>query len=503
MTNKKKKNVFMGPTTVMIILTLLVAIISTILSKIGFNGSQTLIVDGTLETTMVTVNNAFSIDGIKYVFGNILTNLSLLKLVSAFIVSLIGISICEKSGLLKAFFRNEKLNSNKLVILTVFIGLISSILGEYSYALLLPLTALFYKYNDSNPIYGTLVMFLSITLGLGLGLIFDYNDYVLGNLTQISASLDVDKNYKYSLLSTIYISISSLLIVTALAPRIFKRFLKPKMGSVIKEEIEDNTSKKALYFSNFAFLLLLVLVVYMIIPGLPGSGILLDNNQKTYIAKLFSDNASFKEGIVFIIAIIMMICGYIYGKVSKTITSSNEYSLALSKSFDGMGYVFVLLFFSSILINVVEYTNIGTVLGTILVDFMGSLEFSGIPLIITFFIVVILMSILLPSILDKWILLSPIVVPLFMRSNITPEFTQFIFKIADGVGKTLTPIFPCLLMTIGIMQKYNNAQNEITLFSTIKKYLSTVTIIALILLFVIVAWYIVGIPLGIGSYTTL
>ena len=77
MTNKKKKNVFMGPTTVMIILTLLVAIISTILSKIGFNGSQTLIVDGTLETTMVTVNNAFSIDGIKYVFGNILTNLSL------------------------------------------------------------------------------------------------------------------------------------------------------------------------------------------------------------------------------------------------------------------------------------------------------------------------------------------------------------------------------------------------------------------------------------------
>ena len=504
MTNKKKSSIFVGPVAVMIILTLLIMIISAVMSKLGVNGSQTSIVDNSLETTVVTINNIFSVEGIKYIFGNILTNFQLIKLVAMFIVTMIGISICEQSGLFKALFSRIKINNTLLIFLTILVGFISSILGEYSYALLLPLIPIIYKYNDSNPVLGTLIVFLSITLGLGAGLIFDYNDYALGTLTTASASLEVDKSYKYSLFSTLYISISSVVIMAFLGTTIIKRFLKHKIHNIAKEEKEEEPiSKKALYFSNFAFILMLALVVYMIIPGLPGSGILLDNNQKEYIAKLFSDASPFKEGLSFIITIIMMVCGYVYGKISGTIKSTNDYSIALGKSFDGIGYVFVLLFFSSILMGIVEWTNIGTVICTKLVDFMGALEVSGIALIIIFFIVVILMTILLPSLTAKWVLASPIIVPLFMRSNITPEFTQFIFKVADGVGKTLTPVFPCILITIAIMQKYNNTEHKITLLNIMKKYLSTVILITLIWIFIIVTWYIVGIPLGIGSYTTL
>ena len=33
--------------------------------------------------------------------------------------------------------------------------------------------------------------------------------------------------------------------------------------------------------------------------------------------------------------------------------------------------------------------------------------------------------------------MSPLIIPLFMRSNITPDFTQLIFKSADGIEKQL------------------------------------------------------------------
>ena len=76
-----------------------------------------------------------------------------------------------------------------------------------------------------------------------------------------------------------------------------------------------------------------------------------------------------------------------------------------------------------------------------LIDLVGIIPFSGIPLIIAMFIVVVIMSILVPSVSTKWLLAYPTFVPLFMRSNITPDFTQFVFKAADGIGKGHRTVF--------------------------------------------------------------
>lgn len=504
--NKDKKKILLGPIITILILTLLIVFVSAVLSLLGIDGQKTAIVNGTLETSLITIRNIFTVDGIKFVIGNAITNFEVFEPLVILIISLIGIGIADASGLIKAVVTPfKKYRFNIIIFATLLIGIISSFIGEYSYIILLPLVGVVYKYLERNPMVGVLTIFLGITLGYGAGIIYNYNDYLLGNLTELAAKIDVDKNYKFILSSNLYIMIIGTLVLSFVGTGLIEKMLIPKIGKV-KQNIEDEkiVSKKALYFSNFALVIMLLMFLYMIIPGISGSGMLVDDEQTSYIAKLFSDNAPLKEGVIYIFMFMMMICAWIYGKVSGNIKNSGQYSLGLSKSFDGLGYVFVLMFFLAQLIAILNWTNLGEVVATRLIDFMSSLQFSGIPLIITMFIIVIIISILIPLTLSKWILMSPIVVPLFMRSNITPDFTQFIFKTADGVGKCFTPLFSYFIIMLAFLQKYNDDQNyKVTIFGTMRLIMPIVLLTFGLWLLIILGWYIIGLPTGIGTYPTL
>ena len=88
------------------------------------------------------------------------------------------------------------------------------------------------------------------------------------------------------------------------APKKTNNYFVPEKKPLL-EESEMNVSKKGLMFSNIAFGVMLLIVVYMIIPWKFGSGLLLDKIQPTYIAKLFTDGAPFKEGIMLIFLLII------------------------------------------------------------------------------------------------------------------------------------------------------------------------------------------------------
>ena len=344
-----------------------------------------------------------------------------------------------------------------------------------------------------------------MTIGYGTGLIYNNLDYVLGGLTQMSASLEVDKNYKYGMFSNIYIMIASTIILVVMGTILIEKFIVPKLPKKKAFDKEERViSKKALYFSNMTFVVLLALLIYMIVPGFPNSGLLLDDSGTEYINMLFGDNSPFRNGFVYIFSCMLMICGYIYGKVSGNIKNTSEYSLGLSRSFANVGFVLVLMFFTSQMISILDWTNIGPVVVTNLVNFMAGLPFSGIPLIVVFFIVVILMTIVMPSTLDKWALASPLVIPLFMRANITPDFTLFIFKIADGVGKCFSPLFIYFIIMLAFLEKYNGDENcKVTVFGTIKTIMPVYLLMGAIWLLIILCWYLVGLPSGIGTYPTL
>ena len=489
---KKKKKFFQGALSTILIMCVVVMFLSFIFSLFGFEGYETYISNNNLESSLVTVNNIFSVNGFKYIFTNSITNFKLFEPLVLLIISLIGVSIADTSGMLDSVFLPlRKIKGSFLSFLVILLGVCVTFFGNYSYVMLFPLIALLYKKIGKSPILGILTVFLGITLGYGTGIMFNYDSYVLGSLTQASAIVEVDKDYTFSLVSTEFISI------------VLSHLIEKRISVYFKKHEVVISENKFCYPVFVLFGILILILVYMIIPGLPFSGLLLDSGSVRYIDKLFGSNSPFSNSFICIFSLILAVCGLFYGYLNG-VKSSDVYTKGINKTFDGLGYLFVLMFCASQLQGLIEWTNIGTVLGTRMIDFMSNLQLSGAFLIIIFFIIVVIMSILIPSTSAKWILASPVVVPLFMRSNITPDFTQFVFQIADSVGKGLTPVFAYFIVMIGFMQKYvSDDDRSINVVDTLKMTLPITLIIGLVWIAIIVLWFISGMPIGINGFSTL
>ena len=320
----------------------------------------------------------------------------------------------------------------------------------------------------------------------------------------MAATIDVDPNYKYNNLSTLYIMLASMIVLVPIISKLIDVLIAPKFKKPLIEESDMSVSKRGLTYSLVALGIMLLLLAYLIIPGMPGSGILLDNSQTEYIAMLFSETAPFKEGIMLIFLLIMMVCSFVYGKISKNLETSQGFTESLSKCLQNSGYLLALMFFASQMYAILEWTNLGEIIVCKLVEFLSLMQTSGVLLIIMFIILVIVMTIFVPSTLAKWTVVSPLIVPLFMRANITPDMTQFVFQVADGIGKTITPLFAFFIVMLGFMHN-NNADEDysISLFGTIKLIMPTVLISTAFWIIFVAIWYLAGFPIGISGSSIL
>lgn len=498
MKKEKGKKRLMGPVVEIILMAIVISVICLILSLTGASGYKTEV--GTFETTLVEIKNIFSTAGIKHILNNSLVSFQTLEPLVFVILSLIAVSILEASGLLKQMFLPlKKIKPRYVTMLVMFVGIISTIVGDYSYALLLPLAGILYKYIGRSSSLGIFTMFIAITIGYGTGIIYNYQMYELGNITEL-ATQSIVNEYNYELLSNIFLLIVSTVILTIVGTIVLEKFSKKYNRN---EETDNlNISKKASRATLITFIILALLFIYCLIPGLPKSGLLLDKTQPTYIGKLFGGESPLNQGFMFLIISILMVCGFVYGTVSRNIKNSDDYSKALTKTFEGTGYIFVLLFFMSVLYEIIDWTNVSTVVSTNIIDFIGSTNISGVLLVVVSFLSIILISIFMPGSVAKWNLIAPIYVPLLMRANISPSFTQTIFLAADSVGKMFSPIYIYLIVTIGFMYKYDKDSN-ISIIGTIKKAMPIILILSLVWVMIIIGWYLLGFPIGINSSVTL
>ena len=145
--------------------------------------------------------------------------------------------------------------------------------------------------------------------------------------------------------------------------------------------------KKSLFIlALFASIIYLIIIIYNIIPGLPLSGNLLSRTEYLYIDKLFGTNSFFSNGFVFIITILFVIWGLIYGIITKNIKNNRDFVDSLGYSLNGIGKTLVYVFAGSALISIFKYSNIGNVIVSGFTNLIVNSNFSGLALVILLFI---------------------------------------------------------------------------------------------------------------------
>lgn len=468
-------------------------------------------ITGALDSKLISVESLFSREGLRYLIGSVVSNFINFKPLAMFLFIMIGVGFAEKTGLFSSLFEKfgKKISKFWLTFLVVLISILSNIIGEVAFTLIIPVSAILFLVCKRNPMVAIFASFVGITAGSGINFITSQLDFDSLNSILIGAKL-IDPTYTINLYGNLFFEVVGTIGLAFLITFITEKFTSRRLAKykidevLIEEEIQPKKKKKALLLCGIVSLLLILFFVYMLIPtGAPLSGLLLDYDVKDPIARIFSPNSYVAEGLSFVLLSILLICGWMFGNITGTMKNSKGIPTYLYNSLNNIGGVLILLFLASQLIALFEKSNIGTVFTIWVANFIENLNFSAIPLIFIFFILVLLVNIINPSAISKISVLGPILTPEFMKANVTPEFMQVVYKLAGTTSDIITPLFPYFIVFLGMILIYGKKNDELKIKEVYKGLFPYFIGITLFWMIYILCWYIINIPMGIGIYPIL
>lgn len=524
----KLKKFYFHPITMFIVLSLIIVLCSAILSKFEMQATYNVINTNTneLESKIVAVENLLSFDGMKFIISNAATNFISFAPLGMLLISLIGLGIAEATGFIDTFSKKylRKLNHIQLTLIIIFIATISSLINEIGYAILIPLVAMMYASIGRNPLTGIVTAFCGVAFGYGVSIFVGSIEVSLMETTSAAAAL-IDANNHISLTSNLIFIIVASIILTIVGTIIIEKIISPRLGKYKEKEDMSKTEelriidleeeqqhkiererkeKKGLRYALITFLVVVVIFIYMVIPGLPNSGLLLDMKETTYLNQVFGPNSYFQDGFTYMMSLLFLFMGIAYGIGAKSVKNDRDMLEKAGDYFSKIGNIIILIFVVSQFVAIFKKTNIATIITAWLANLIEYLDFSGIPLIIVVLILIAISNLFLTTPSAKWTIFAPVVVPMFMQSNISAQFAQVVMRAADSMTNGITPLLGCFVIYVGYLNIYNfNKNKPMTITRSIKLVTPYCAIICATWLLLVVGWYIIGLPIGPGVYPTI
>ena len=528
--NKKKKlrlkKAKLHPISLYLILIVATILVSWLLSILGFQTTYSTIspIDLSIVQNTVSVENLLNFEGIKYIISNATKSFISFAPLSMFLMISIGIAFLESSGCMDYLNKKvfSKINNKVITFLIIFIGTISTIINDIGYIILIPISASIYEKKGRNPLSGVIAAFCGVVFGAGTTIFIGSSEVSLIPYTTSAARI-IDETYHISLLSNLFIMIVSTIILSIVGTVIVEKIVVPYFGKIKENnkkdliesndvEVIDLTSeeerlnteyleKRGRKYGFIAFLVMITIFIYSVIPNLPLSGLLLDMNEKTYLKQIFGDNSYFQDGFTYMMALLFIVTGLFYGIGAKKYKSDRDVFLLCHDNLRDLGGVIILIFLASQFISIFKKTNIGTILTGIVANVIDSLTFSGIPLLLISILLIAFASLFVTTAGGKWEILAPVIVPPLMQSNISPQFLQFVLRASDSMTKGITPLSAFFVIFLAYMNIYNrDNDNPIGIFKAIKYIMPYFIIISVTWLLILIGWYIIGLPIGPGVY---
>lgn len=531
MNDKRKlrlKKFYFHPIITFLILTVLVVMLSGLFSIFEMQATYNTVNVNTkeLEPTLVTVENLFSLKGFRYMISSAMKNFISFGPLGTLIVSLISLTIAEATGFLETVTKRylSKIPRQAFTFIVLFIASVSSLINEVGYGILIPLVALIYFINKRNPLLGIVTAFCGVSFGYGVSIFVGSQEIALMEYTKNAAML-IDESTHIALTSNLIFSIAATIILSIVGTVIIEKIIAPRIGKYKKEEEFANTEqyspisieeeeqkliekdkreKKGIRAALIVGIIYTIIVIYSLIPGLPGSGLMLDMSEKTYTNQIFGDNAYFQNGFTYMVALFFALTGMAYALGAKSLKNDKDLVEKMNSKFSKLGSIFILMFVVSQFIAIFKQTNIGLVVTTWLVNLLEYMEMSGVILIVVTLLLIAISNLLLTSGSSKWALFSPVVVPIFMQTNISPEFAQIVMRAGDSMTKGFTPLLASFVIYIGYLNLYNlNKSKPITIRKSLQMITPYFLLISAVWIILVIGWYIIGLPIGPRVYPTL
>ena len=486
------------PGTIFVILCSIIIVVSAIMAKMGVSVTYTGLDRSTMEIKEMTASvvSLLTPEGIRYMFTSAVKNFTSFAPLGTVLVALLGVGVAEGTGLIGTLLTKLVTSTPKrlITVVVVFSGVMSSIASDAGYVVLVPLGAIVFLSFGRHPMAGLAAAFAGVSGGYSANLLAGPTDALLAGISTEGAKL-FSSTASVGTADNWYFIIASTFVITIIGTIVTEKIVEPKLGKYKGEEkatLTDITAeqKRGLKFSGIAALIFVLLMGIALLPN----GVLRNPETNEIL------NSPFMDSIVVIIALLFFIPGVAYGIGCKTIKSDKDVISLMGKSMSTMGGYIVLVFFAAQFVQYFNYTNIGVVIAVNGANFLESIGFTGIPLIIAFIVLTAFINLFMGSASAKWAIMAPVFIPMLMNLGTSPALVQMAYRIGDSTTNIISPLMSYFALIVAFAEKYDKKSGVGTLITTMIPY-SIAFLIGWTMLLVI--WYVLGLPLGPGVGVTI
>ncbi|MCR1897398.1 AbgT family transporter [Irregularibacter muris] len=503
-TVEKIGNKLPHPFWLFIALSVIVMVLSFVMAKMGVsvNYMSAARESGAAPTeTLVTITNLLSKESLQDFFGNLVSNYSGFAPLGATIVIMFAVGVLEKSGMLDALIRRTIIKTPPSLIIAViaFIGTNSGITGDAGTIMIPALSGAIMKSIGLNPWIGVIAGYAAANGGFHATMLITGNDVLLSGVTK-SVTDGLGINYStHPLMNWYFMAAASIVIIicTVLVSQFFtKKYLGEDKVEIDKADINNSqltdAEKRGLRWSGIAFIAYIALILILTIP----SNGLFRNADGTLLPQ-----SPLMNSILSILFFLFFILAIVYGKASGSVKSLQDIPGLMQEGFSGAIGFMVIALPASVFINLFNASNISTVLGVHLGNLFTSINLGGFAAILVLILVSTCFNIFITSGVTKWLIFSPVFIPLFASLGMSPALTQATYRIADMSTNIISPIDYYVPVIMGLLATYKskNEKREVGIGTVISLCLpySIAFLVGMTLLMFI--WHLFGLPIGPGA----
>lgn len=397
----------------------------------------------------IGVTNLLSAESLKNIFVNMPKTFTDFPPLGLVLMMVLGVGVAERSGLIGAALGGlvRAVPKRLLSLAVVFAGVNASIAADAGYVVLLPLAAAVYAGAGRHPLAGLAAAFAGVAGGFSANLVITPLDPLLAGLTQAAAQI-IDPARTVAVTSNYFLMMALVPLFSIIGAWVTDRIVEPrlnasplKLAEMAEPPAQDadarRREKRGLRYAGFMFLLMLVGAGFLVAP----EGAVLRGEDGSI--------EPFLKALVAILFIMFLVCGIAYGRGAGTIKKDTDTVRMMTASIADMAGYIVLAFVVAQFLGLFNQSNLGAILAINGADVLKNAGYTGLPLLLSFVVLSMLINILIASASAKWAILAPIFVPMLMLLGISPEATQAAFRIGDSATNPITPLmvyFPLILI---------------------------------------------------------
>ena len=506
------------PAFIFFYLIIVMAVVSSIAAIFGWSVPHPTQTDASGEPLIVAAISAIAPQSIEHLLTEMPEIFTSFHPLGYVLVVMLGAGVAERAGLFGTAMRAAVRNAPRFLLTpaVALAAMMGNLAADAAYVVLIPLAAVIFAAAGRHPIAGITAAFAGVSGGFSANLLPGQLDALLFGITEAAVApldptwvMNITGNWFFIAAMT-FIYLPVIWFVTDV---IIERRLGAWTGGAVagSDDPGDDPNapltdgqKKGLKRAGYAVLVisfiwlamavdLVALIPFTDISMYGGDVPLYDETPGLLPAQAL---VPFFQSLVAGFMILFIFTGVAYGQAAGTISNHRDIVEMMAAAMRDMGYYLVLAFFAAYFVEMFNISNLGLISA---VNGADAIRESGLPLPVVLCLIVLfagLLNLFVGSASAKWALMAPVLVPMLMLLNVSPEMATAAYRVGDSATNIITPLMVYFPLVLVFAQRWVPEFGLGSLTASMIPYSIWLLITGIALTFI---WVTLGLPLGPGA----